>query len=55
MGGGASQHPPLRLFALMVTGSLNGANDFGFRLQGLIPLGLLYLLFTSIHKIYIKH
>ena len=53
MGGGASQHPPLRLFALMVTGSFNGANDFGFRLQGLIPLWIIiFIVYKHTQNIY---
>jgi hypothetical protein len=51
MGGGASQHPPLRLFALMVTGSLGAASDFGFRLQGLIPLGIIIFIVYKHTKI----
>lgn len=53
MGGGASQHPPFRLFALMVTGSLGAATDFGFRLQGMIPLGIIiFIVYKNTKNVY---
>ena len=37
----------------MVTGSFNGANDFGFRLQGLIPLWIIiFIVYKHTQNIY---
>ena len=50
LGGGTSQHPPFRLFPLWVLGTLGWGEPFAFRLQGLIPLGLITYFVYSYSK-----
>ena len=44
LGGGSSQHPPFRLFALWITSTLGFFTDFSFRFQGVVPLFFISLL-----------